>query len=83
MSYSSATAIRGLEAAQGSRGDAGGVSLWLIAAAAAAPGSLSQSKESPGGPQPLRQEKRAFFPLPSSREECGSQGEAGTGVLKP
>lgn len=36
MSYSSATAIRGLDAAPGLRGDARGVSLWLIAAAAAA-----------------------------------------------
>lgn len=36
MSYSSATAIRGLDAAPGLRGDAGGVSLWLTAAAAAA-----------------------------------------------
>ena len=33
MSYSSATAIRGLDAAPGLRGDAGGVSLWLTAAA--------------------------------------------------
>ena len=36
MSYSSAAAIRGLDAAPGLRGDAGGMSLWLTAAAAAA-----------------------------------------------
>ena len=46
MSYSSASAIRGLDAAPGLRGDAGGMSLWLTAAAAAAAAGILSLKAS-------------------------------------
>ena len=64
MSYSSASAIRGLDAAPGLRGDAGGMSLWLTAAAAAGILSLKASSFQGVSASMTRKEGFLFLYLP-------------------
>ena len=75
MSYSSATAIRGLDVAPGLRGDAGGC--VSVAHCCCCSNLVIKSKQFPGGLSLHDKERGLSFPLPSCREQRRGHGGSG------
>ena len=81
MSYSSATAIRGLDVAPGLRGDAGGC--VSVAHCCCCSNLVIKSKQFPGGLSLHDKERGLSFPLPSCREQRRGHGGSGEVTLNP